>query len=184
MIKLKQITMMTMIGAAFFCSTASMGFVHCDKNEYWATANCEKCPANATCDGERVTGCKKGYSMGGKVLHKAYYNGQQRTWRDCTPNCDKNEYWNVANCEKCPANATCDGVTVTGCKTGYTLKGKTCEASVAQKSAIQKSVAKKKCKQASHESQAWIKKRYKNCTNCTTSKDAKGKKVYSCMCDC
>ncbi len=40
------------------------------------------------------------------------------------------------------------------------------------------------CKQGSSTSIDWIKKKYKNCTKCTTTKDKKGKKTYSCYCDC
>jgi len=40
------------------------------------------------------------------------------------------------------------------------------------------------CKQGSSVSIEKIKSQYRNCTNCNSQKDSKGKKVYYCYCEC
>ena len=90
-------------------------------------------------------------------------------------------------CTICPANATCTrnaaGDIGVRCNSGYALSkdGNKCE-----------KATPKRCKEGSHESHDWIKKRYDNCTNCVVEKIPAGKcskvsrehKHYYCTCDC
>ena len=99
--------------------------------------------------------------------------------------CTLGQYWTDfrgGKCLSCPKNATCNGKTAT-CATGYTQEKSSQTGTV---------ICTKKCEQGSHESAAWIKNHYKNCTKCRVVKIdagscAKNKNAhvhYYCDCDC
>jgi len=146
---------------------AAVGQV-CTTKQYRVDKTCVACPKLGTCDGDNVK-CPYGYTK------------DKKGYVTCNPapTCKSNQYIVNNKCMTCPANATCNGKTAT-CKKGMVTtnqNGKiTCKA--------------KQCKQGSHESISWIRKRYPNCKNCKAetvnacSKNKKPHKHYSCECDC
>ncbi len=103
--------------------------------------------------------------------------------------CKSNQYLANDKCMACPANAACDGQKAT-CKSGFST---TTSIKNGKVMCVTRHVSvDKQCKQGSHNSINWIKKQYKNCTDCKTeniaagecSKNKKAHKHYSCMCDC
>ncbi len=141
----------------------------CSKKQYVVNGKCVACPKLGTCDGENVK-CPYGYTKDSKGYVKC----------NTKPQCSKKQYLVDTKCVACPKLGTCDGENVK-CPNGYTKDSKgyvTCKV--------------KQCQQGSHESIAWIKKHYKNCSSCreenikagACSKNKKAHKHYYCQCDC
>ena len=143
----------------------------CKENQYLVGSVCTACPKGAKCDGQNAS-CPYGYKKDAK----------SNVICNAAPRCSATQYLANNKCTTCPKNATCNGKTAT-CKKGYNTT--TTKTGVVI-------CSHKKCQQGSHESHAWIKKRYKNCTNCRVesikagacSKNKKAHKHYYCDCDC
>ncbi len=148
----------------------------CAKNQWLNGTTCTTCPSNATCDGKTFK-C-------GSTFTKTKNNS-------CA--CASNLLYvphssgGIGKCATCPANATCNGTRTFTCKSGYTKSGNSCT----KKASSSSGSSGKKCEeQGSHDSIAYIKKNYKNCSNCRTenvaagkcSKNKKAHKHYYCMC--
>ncbi len=182
MIKLKQITVMAMIGAACWCSTQVMAAacVSTKRGSSVSIATIQK----------QYKNCKNCGTQKDKKGKKVYYcycedkNCQSTsTPTNTTKSCSANQWKNGATCTACPENATCNGTTFT-CKSGYTKSGNSCVKPSASGSTTQAKVAScDSIKRGSSVSIETIKKQYKNCKNCGTKKDKKGKKVYYCYCE-
>ena len=157
----------------------------CSKTQYMVNGRCVDCPKYGKCDGKNVK-CPDGYTKDAKgyVTCKTVptcESNQRLVNNKCVEQtCNSSHYLVNNKCVACPMYAKCDGKNVK-CPDGYTKDAKgyvTCKA--------------KLCKKGSHDSIAFIKKNYKNCTKCGTENIAAGKcaknkkahKHYHCMCNC
>ena len=111
--KLKQIVMVAVMGAALLCSATAMAKgTSCAKNQWLNGKKCAACPANASCNGKTFK-CNKNFSQSGNKCVAA------------SSGCAKNQWLDGKKCTACPANASCNGTKFT-CKGGYRTYQKLC----------------------------------------------------------
>ncbi len=101
-------------------------FSYCNAGYYGnATNGCTKCPTNAICDANGVTGCVDGYVLEsgacakcsvGEVCTNGVFGG-----------CAEGFYGSGrGTCKICPANAICSTTAITSCLDGYILESDAC----------------------------------------------------------
>lgn len=101
-------------------------FSRCNDGYYGnATNGCTKCPTNAICDANGVTGCVDGYVLESGACTKCFV-GEVCTngvFRGCAEG-----YYGSGRgtCKKCPANAICSTTAITSCVDGYILESDAC----------------------------------------------------------
>ncbi|MBP5344510.1 MAG: hypothetical protein J6Y85_05515 [Alphaproteobacteria bacterium] len=194
------------------CCGGESGATTCTSSQYIVNNQCKACPANATCNGTNAT-CKSGYTQStrnGVVTCTAtgtseFISVSEESIDTDAPSCSNKQYLVGTVCTTCPTNATCDGTKFT-CNSGYTEQGLLCvsvdEARLEQSQTLSNQVQAadmktssyklgNKCQQGSHTSIDWIKKHFKNCTDCRTEDIEDGAcsrvkgdhKHYYCYCD-
>jgi len=100
----------------------------CEKNEYLTytdcshkTSICTPCPKNAHCNGKRGF-CEMEYYTKFRTEYKDDCSGVLSCVEDSCPSCDGSIFYHPENsceCLDCPEHAICDGVSATGCISGY-----------------------------------------------------------------
>lgn len=93
--------------------------------------HCYACPKNATCNGGNGAAgikCNKGFALSGEqcVADKNAKAATNTKGTAAATTCPKGQWLNGKKCAACPANATCDGKTVTCTAKNFKLVGTQC----------------------------------------------------------